>query len=74
MTLSVVGVSLPVFWVGLLLVQHIGGAGILPYIGRNGPIWTLAGLQSLALPALTLGSVLIGPVARITRTLSLIHI
>ncbi|MFP3534623.1 ABC transporter permease subunit, partial [Burkholderia sp. SIMBA_042] len=25
MTLSVVGVSLPVFWVGLLLVQHVGG-------------------------------------------------
>ncbi|WP_313457775.1 ABC transporter permease, partial [Achromobacter sp.] len=68
MTLSVVGVSLPVFWVGLLLVQHVGGAGILPYIGRNGPLWTLAGLQSIALPALTLGSVLIGPVARITRT------
>jgi peptide/nickel transport system permease protein len=68
MTLSVVGVSLPVFWVGLLLVQHVGGAGILPYIGRNGPLWTLAGLESIALPALTLGSVLIGPVARITRT------
>ena len=45
MTLSVVGVSLPVFWVGLLLVQHVGGAGILPYIGRNGPLWTLAGLE-----------------------------
>lgn len=68
MALSVVGVSLPVFWVGLLLVQYVGGAGILPYIGRDGPIWTLDGLRSLALPALTLGSVLIGPVARITRT------
>jgi len=68
MTLSVIGVSLPVFWVGLLLVQHVGGAGWLPYIGRNGPLWTQAGLASITLPALTLGSVLIGPVARITRT------
>jgi len=68
MTLSVIGVSLPVFWVGLLLVQHVGGAGWLPYIGRGGPLWTGAGLASITLPAITLGSVLIGPVARITRT------
>ncbi|OZI37420.1 peptide ABC transporter [Bordetella genomosp. 10] len=68
MTLSVIGVSLPVFWVGLLLVLYVGGAGWLPYIGRGGPLWTIAGLASIALPALTLGSVLIGPVARITRT------
>jgi len=68
MTLSVIGVSLPVFWVGLLLVQYVGGAGWLPYIGRGGPLWTSAGLASITLPALTLGSVLIGPVARITRT------
>lgn len=68
MLISVCGVSLPVFWVGMLLIQYVGGAGLLPYLGRTGPLWTLEGLRSIALPALTLGSVLIGPVARITRT------
>lgn len=68
MLVSVCGVSLPVFWVGMLLIQTIGGAGWLPYLGRAGPLWTLDGLAAIALPAITLGSVLIGPVARITRT------
>ena len=56
MALSVMGVSVPVFWVGLLLIQHVGGAGLLPFQGRNGPIWTGAGLLSLILPAATLGA------------------
>jgi ABC-type dipeptide/oligopeptide/nickel transport system permease component len=68
MAISVMGVSVPVFWIGLLLIQYIGGAGLLPFQGREGPIWTLRGLQSLVLPALTLGSVFVGPVARMTRT------
>ncbi|MEJ5152853.1 ABC transporter permease [Comamonas sp. MYb396] len=68
MLLSVMGVSLPVFWVGMLLIQYIGGAGLLPYLGRSGPIWTWDGFLAIILPAITLGSVLIGPVARITRT------
>jgi ABC-type dipeptide/oligopeptide/nickel transport system permease component len=36
--------------------------------GRNGPIWTAAGALSLVLPAITLGAVFVGPVARMTRT------
>ena len=40
MALSVMGVSVPVFWVGLILIQYVGGAGLLPFQGRNGPIWT----------------------------------
>jgi ABC-type dipeptide/oligopeptide/nickel transport system permease component len=35
-------------------------------MGRAGPIWA-GGLPNLVLPACTLGSVLIGPIARITR-------
>src|SRR5258707_15303310 len=31
MALSVMGVSVPVFWVGLLLIQYVGGAGLLPF-------------------------------------------
>jgi ABC-type dipeptide/oligopeptide/nickel transport system permease component len=68
MALSVMGVSVPVFWIGLLLIQHVGGAGLLPFQGRDGPLWTLSGLKSIILPALTLGSVFVGPVARMTRT------
>jgi ABC-type dipeptide/oligopeptide/nickel transport system permease component len=68
MAISVMGVSVPVFWIGLLLIQHVGGAGLLPFQGREGPLWTWRGLQSIVLPALTLGSVFVGPVARMTRT------
>ena len=66
--LSVAGVSMPVFFVGLLLIQYVGYLwNLLPFTGRTGPVWD-GGLPSLILPALTLGSVLIGPIARLTRT------
>ena len=63
--LSVAGVSMPVFFVGLLLIQYVGYLwDLLPFTGRTGPIWD----GGLILPCLTLGSVLIGPIARLTRT------
>src|SRR5476649_2758020 len=68
MAISVMGVSVPIFWIGLLLIQHVGGAGLLPFQGRDGPLWTFAGLKSIVLPAFTLGLVFVGPVARMTRT------
>lgn len=68
MAFSVAGVSMPIFVVGLLLIQYVGGAGLLPFQGRGGPLWTSAGLLHIILPALTLGAVFIGPVARMTRT------
>ena len=68
MAISVAGVSMPVFFIGLLLIQFVGFRwDLLPFTGRTGPVWA-GGLPSLVLPALTLGSVLIGPIARITRT------
>jgi glutathione transport system permease protein len=68
MAISVAGVSMPVFFIGLLLIQFVGYKwDLLPFTGRNGPIWA-GGFSSLVLPALTLGSVLIGPISRITRT------
>jgi glutathione transport system permease protein len=64
----VAGVSMPVFFIGLILIQYVGYKwGLLPFPGRTGPIWD-GGLPSLILPALTLGLVLIGPIARLTRT------
>jgi ABC-type dipeptide/oligopeptide/nickel transport system permease component len=68
MAISVAGVSMPVFFIGLILIQYVGFHwNLLPFTGRVGPVWD-GGLAALALPALTLGSVLIGPVARLTRT------
>ena len=68
MAISVAGVSMPVFFIGLILIQYVGYHwDMLPFTGRTGPVWG-GGLSSLILPALTLGSVLIGPIARITRT------
>lgn len=67
--ISVAGVSMPVFWFGLLLIQYVGTElNLLPFQGRAGPLWTLNGLLHVALPAITLGGVFVGPVARMTRT------
>jgi glutathione transport system permease protein len=69
MAFAVAGVSVPVFFVGLVLIWFVGFKWqLLPFTGRAGPIWTLEGLRALALPALTLGGVFVGPVARMTRT------
>jgi ABC-type dipeptide/oligopeptide/nickel transport system permease component len=68
MACSVAGVSMPVFFIGLILIQYVGFKwALLPFTGRTGPVWD-GGLPSLILPATTLGLVLIGPIARLTRT------
>ncbi|MDB5383298.1 MAG: transporter permease, partial [Rhodospirillales bacterium] len=80
MAISVAGVSIPVFFLGLILIWYVGFKWQwLPFTGRGGPVWTLDGLRSLALPAITLGGVFVGPVSRMTRTavldvLSLDHV
>ncbi len=67
--LTVAGGSIPVFFLGLLLIWYVGFKWqMLPFTGRLGPPWTWEGLQALILPALTLGGVFVGPVARMTRT------
>lgn len=67
--LSVIGVSMPIFWFGLILIQYVGTQwNLLPYLGRAGPLWTVEGIRSIALAAITLGGIFVGPVARMTRT------
>jgi glutathione transport system permease protein len=67
--ISVAGGSVPVFFLGLLLIWFVGFQWqLLPFTGRGGPLYTWEGLQAILLPALTLGGVFIGPVARMTRT------
>ena len=47
MAISVAGVSTPVFFIGLILMQYIGYHwSLLPFIGRGGPLWTLDGLAT----------------------------
>ncbi|HWL83720.1 MAG TPA: ABC transporter permease [Roseomonas sp.] len=67
--LSVAGGSVPVFFLGLMLIWFVGFQWqLLPFTGRGGPLWTAEGWQAIALPALTLGGVFVAPVARMTRT------
>lgn len=67
--LSVAGGSVPVFFLGLMLIWFVGFQWQwLPFTGRGGPLWTVEGWRSIALPAITLGGVFIAPVARMTRT------
>jgi ABC-type dipeptide/oligopeptide/nickel transport system permease component len=66
---SVAGGSVPVFFLGLMLIWYVGFQWqLLPFTGRGGSLLTLEGWQAIALPAITLGGTFIAPVARMTRT------
>ncbi|NDV89156.1 ABC transporter permease subunit [Aurantimonas aggregata] len=69
MAVSVAGVSIPVFFLGLVLIWLFGFHWqLLPFTGRGGPLWSWEGIRAIILPAITLGGVFVGPVARMTRT------
>lgn len=60
---ALLGVSLPSFWLGLLLILFFGlRLGILPIAGNQD------GLASLVLPAVTLAAVPTATIARLTRS------
>ncbi len=77
MTISTVGISVPTFWVGLILIMVFAlWLGWLPAIGRGRTvsilgvelsILTLDGLAHLALPALTLALANIALIIRLAR-------
>jgi glutathione transport system permease protein len=72
MALSVTGISVPVFFLGLMLIRYVGFEWqALPFVGRPGPLYTWQGFVGIILPAVTLGGVLVGPIARMTRTTTL---
>src|SRR3546814_6007974 len=72
MAISVAGVSMPIFWFGLVLIQYVGFHWkLLPFQGLDGPLWTLEGLNHILLPAIILGGVFVGPVARMNRNSTL---
>jgi glutathione transport system permease protein len=69
MAFSVAGVSLPIFFICLLAIQLFGVYWpIFPFIGRGGPLWSADGFMHIVLPAVSLGLIFIGPVARMTRS------
>lgn len=64
MVVALVGVSMPVFWLGLMLMLLFGVIlHVLPVSGMG-----QGELKYLVLPAVTLGSVVTGIIARVTRS------
>jgi ABC-type dipeptide/oligopeptide/nickel transport system permease component len=69
MMVSMVGITVPVFAVGLGLMWIFGyQLRWLPISGTGGPIWTLDGIRSLILPAVTLAVGSVATMARLTRS------
>jgi ABC-type dipeptide/oligopeptide/nickel transport system permease component len=67
--LALVGISVPSFWLGLMLMFVFAfKLGWFPALGRGGPIWTLQGLWHIALPALSLGAQTSAILARLVRS------
>lgn len=68
MGVAVLGVAMPPFWLGILLIYFFGvKLRWLPSMGYGGPLWTLDGLRHVLLPAITLGSVMLASTTRLTR-------
>lgn len=69
MNLSLVGVSIPNFWLGLVLIVYFSvDLGWFPAAGYARPFWSADGLLSLVLPAITLGTGGMALIARLTRS------
>lgn len=68
-SLTLIGISIPNFWLGVMLMlafsYHLGW---FPASGRGGPLYTIEGLRSIALPAITLATGSAAVIARMTRT------
>ncbi|MFN3401030.1 MAG: ABC transporter permease [Ferrovibrio sp.] len=77
MGLSMIGFSVPIFWIGLIMILTFSvQLGWLPAIGRGDLVTvfgvrvsflTLDGLRHLAMPAFTLSLLMISMVIRLTR-------
>ncbi len=68
MTGAVVGISIPIFWLGIMLIYLFAvRLHWLPASGRGGPLWTANGWKHILLPAASLGSMLMASTTRLTR-------
>ncbi len=84
MVLALIGVSMPGFWLGLMLLSYVAlHVDFLPMFGRNasvfrGGLWLLItrfnatelvdGLRYVLLPAISIGSGMMAIIARLTRS------
>ncbi len=69
MLTSMLGITAPVFAIALGLMWVFGyKLRLFPISGYGGPIWTLDGLRSVALPAITLAIGSVATMARLTRS------
>lgn len=69
MTVSLLGVSIPNFWLGLMLIIWFSvDLRWFPAAGLVRPFLSWEGLQAVVLPALTLGTAGMALVARLTRS------
>lgn len=68
MILAVLGVSIPVFWLGTMLIYIFAvRLDLLPASGRGGPIYTWDGISHIVLPAISLGAIMMASTTRLTR-------
>lgn len=76
MTMAMLGVSIPVFFTGILLIYFFAvHLKVLPASGYGGHLWTLNGFKHMLLPALSLSFVMMASTIRLTRSamLEVIH-
>jgi peptide/nickel transport system permease protein len=69
MLVALVGISFPVFWVGIAAILFLSHAlGLFPALGATSEPGFWKGLHHLALPALVLGLSVAAYIARLTRS------
>jgi len=69
MFFSLFGISIPVFWTGMVLVLIFSVYfGILPSSGKGDSFFSIEGIKHLVLPALTLSLYQLALIIRLTRT------
>ncbi|MFB7139370.1 nickel ABC transporter permease [Gottfriedia sp. NPDC056225] len=67
--IALAGISVPNFWLGAILILIFGvNLQILPVGGLDSPIWTIAGLKQIILPAIALGTASAAMIARMSRS------
>ncbi|MCF8001891.1 MAG: ABC transporter permease [Halanaerobiales bacterium] len=69
MMLATLGISIPVFFTGILLIYIFSVIfNVLPSSGYGGSLLTIEGWRHLILPAFSLSSILIASTSRLTRS------